>query len=162
MRAKSFLIVLGFLSLVGCTSQPDQHIAIISNDAGARSAEVKLAEAADSVSESLHDLDEIEKATHPQAKLPPPLDPDMTCMGQLATIEWTGPIGPLVDKIAKATGYRVRVLGKAPAIPVLVAISARDTPLSDILRDANFQCRSKANIVVYPASKIIELRYAKA
>ena len=110
----------------------------------------------------MRQLAEIEQATHPQAKLPTPPAPESIGMGQIASIEWNGPVGPLVEKIAEASGYKVRTLGTPPPIPALVSISAKDTPLADILRDAGFQCGNKTNIVVYPAKKIVELRYNKA
>ena len=147
------------ICISGCVSEP--KVTIVSSPTGTRAAETKLADAADSVSKSLRELAEIERATHPQAKLPSPVEPDLIGMGQLASIDWSGPIGPLVKKIADAAHYKVHVLGSNPAIPILVSISAKDTTLADILRDAGFQCGNKATIVVYPASKIIELRYAK-
>jgi len=159
MKTKSLFAVVCVLLLCGCANS--QKIAVISNDSGARNAEEKLANAAVSVSESLHQLAEIEQATHPQAKLPAPPTPESIGMAQNASVEWTGPVGPLVQQIAKATDYKVRVLGTPPAIPVLVSISAKDTQLADILRDAGFQCGNKANIVVYPNKKTIELRYNK-
>lgn len=160
MKTKSFLIVVCVLLLVGCSR--DQKIAVISNDSTTtRSAEAKLADAATSVSQSLQQLAEIERATHPQAKLPAPVAPGAIGMAQMASIDWNGPVGPLVEKIAAASNYKVRTLGTPPAIPVLISISAKDTPLADILRDIGFQCGEKANIVVYAERKVIELRYAK-
>ena len=160
MKTKSFLIVACVVLLSGCSH--DQKIAVISNDSGARNAETKLADAAVSVSESLQQLAEIERATHPQAQLPSPPAPGAIGMAQISSIEWNGPVGPLVEKIAAASHYKIRILGTSPAIPVLISISAKDTPLADILRDVGFQCGEKANIVVYPEKKVIELRYAKA
>ena len=159
MKTKCFLIVVSLLFLAGCSH--DQKIAVISNDSGARNAEAKLADAATSVSDSLRQLAEIERATHPQAKLPTPPAPEAIGMAQITSIEWNGPVEPLVKKIAEASHYKVRVLGIAPSIPVLVSISAKDTPLADVLRDVGFQCGDKANIVVYSERKIIELRYTK-
>jgi len=168
IQFKIIIFLVSFLFLtVGCSTanvEPTnpKTIAIISNDTGAKEAENKLADAALTVSESLHQLAEIERATHPQARLPSPPAASVIGMDQLASVEWTGPVAPLVNKIAAATSYKLRILGKQPAIPILISISAKDTPLADILRDATFQCGEKANIVVYPASKTIELRYAKA
>jgi len=159
MKTKSFLIVASLLFLGGCSH--DQKIAVISNDSGARNAEAKLADAATSVSDSLRQLAEIEQATHPQARLPKPPVPESIGMAQITSIEWSGPVEPLIKKIAEISHYKVRILGTAPAIPVLVSISAKDTPLADILRDAGFQCGDKANVVVYPDKKTIELRYKK-
>ncbi|EKE01726.1 MAG: DotD protein [uncultured bacterium] len=157
---KKFLAAIPLLvQLIGCATE--SKIDIISNDKDLRTADVKLAATADSVSKSLKELAEIDRAIHPHAKLPCPIEPDMVGMGQLGSIDWSGPVGPLVKKIAEATNYKLKVLGTPPAIPALVSITAKDTPLADILRDAGFQCGGKANIVIYPASKIIELRYIK-
>ncbi len=160
----SFLVAFSLLaSLTGCggTGTNTQYVDSSYDRRSQHAAETKLSEAATSVSRSLAELAAIERASHPHATLLSPIDPDMIGMGQLASIDWNGPIGPLAKKIAEASKYKLNVLGKSPGIPILVSIFAKDTPLSDVLRDANFQCGSKANIVVYPASKIIELRYAK-
>jgi defect-in-organelle-trafficking protein DotD len=55
----------------------------------------------------------------------------------------------------------MRILGKSPAIPIIISITAHNTPLADVLRDANFQCGRRANVAIYAANKVIELRYAK-
>ena len=160
MKIKTFGIVFSaaisaFIS--GCASEP--KIAIMSNNVTGTSAENKLADAADSVSKSLQELAEIESATHPKLSLPSPSEPELIGMGQLASVDWSGPVGPFVKKIADSSNYKLHILGTQPAIPILISISAKNTPLADILRDAGFQCGNKANIVIYPASKIIELRY---
>lgn len=162
MKIKLYLAttiaVLGIVA--GCASD-DAKLSIVSGNDGSRIAEKKLTSAATSINQSLQELAGIERAVHPQAKLPAPIDPDAIDMAQLSSIDWTGPIGPLVKKIAAASNYKVHTLGTPPAIPIIVAVSAKDIPLADILRDAGFQCGAKANIAVYPAHKIIELRYKK-
>lgn len=152
--------------LTGCSNSStynhasNREVVIVRHDTNF-DAETKMAEAASSVSDSLQQLAVIERATHPQVRMPSPQAPEITGMTQMATIEWTGPVEPLVKKIAQATHYKLRVLGRAPPIPIIVAISAKDTLMADILRDVTFQCGTKANISVYPASRVIELRYAK-
>jgi defect-in-organelle-trafficking protein DotD len=159
METKNFFLITVLLlaSITGCATKSGFYA--INNRQNPREAEAKLSAAADSVSKSLQELAEISRAIHPQAKMPSPVEPDMIGMGQLGSIDWNGPIGPLVKKIAEATSYKLNVLGTQPAIPILISITAKDTPLADILRDAEFQCGNRANIVIYPASKIIELRY---
>ncbi len=126
------------------------------------SAEVQLAEAASSVSSSLTSLAQVQQAATP-AKRPvqPPL-PSSYGMGEMVSVNWNGPIGPLVDKIAELTHYHVRVLGTPPSIPILVMLDAQDVPIGTILQNAGYQANKRADIVVYPSTKIIELRYAKA
>lgn len=120
---------------------------------------VKLAEAATSISHSLQRLAEIETATHPGAVLPPPPNPSLIGMDQLISVDWTGPVEPLLKRIAKASHYRVRALGIPPAIPVIVSVSAQDTLLSDVLRNIELQIERKARIKTYTRSRVIELRY---
>lgn len=155
MKVRLITFAVMALFLGGCATQKLAPV----NDPGDH-ATVKLAEAADSISNSLLELAQIQAAATPPAKgnkLPNPATYDMQ---EQASVDWSGPIAPIVKKIALATNYKVRILGKAPAIPVLVSISAKNAPLADILRDIAFQAGKKARIVVYPKSRVIELRYA--
>lgn len=162
MKTKSFsliIVTLILVQLIGCTTR--SKIVVIDNERDLNSADTRLTQTADSVSRSLQELAEIDRAIHPRAILPSPVEPDMIGMGQLGSVDWSGPVGPLVKKIAEATNYKLKVLGTPPAIPILISVTAKDTPLADILRDASFQCGNRANIVTYPASRVIELRYTK-
>ncbi len=83
-------------------------------------------------------------------------------MGSLASLDWSGPIEPLLQKIATLTNYRLKILGPTPATPILVSIMSpegEDRVLADILKDASLQANKQARIVVYPELKIMELRY---
>jgi len=120
-----------------------------------------LAEASYSVSRSLVDLAETAQAAHPEASLEPPPSPATYGMGGITTVDWSGPVEPLVRQIAAAANYRVRVLGTPPAIPVLVTVYTKNAMLGDILRDVGYQCGRRASVVVFPGTRVIELRYAK-
>lgn len=120
---------------------------------------VALTEAAASVSQSLVQLAAIEQAANPMARVAAEPDPASYGMGQPASVDWSGPVGPLVEQLANATGYRVRVLGTAPAIPILVTINEHNAPVADILRDTAFQTGKRAAILVFPQTRIIEIRY---
>ena len=98
---------------------------------------------------------------HPGAKLPTPPNPARIGMAGNASVDWIGPVEPLVTKIAKASHYRLKVLGSKPAIPALVEVSKQDVPLFDILRDVTFQVQKKVDIVIYPNNRVIELRYLR-
>jgi defect in organelle trafficking protein DotD len=124
-----------------------------------RNAQAELAETAQSVNQSLQELSSIQLATHPGVKMPKPLNPNLIGMAQQTSLDWTGPVGPLLKKIAQASGYHVRVLGIQPAIPVIVSINAYDEPLANILRDTTYQVVKKARIKLYPQNRVIELRY---
>lgn len=126
------------------------------------SAEVQLAEAAASVSSSLTSLEQVQQAATPAKQPVQPPTPSSYGMGEVVTVNWTGPVGPLVEKITELTHYNLKVLGTPPAVPIVVTINAKDVPLGDILQNAGYQCGKRADIIVYPSTKVIELRYAKA
>ncbi len=125
------------------------------------STERSLAEASYSVSRSIVSLSETAQAAHPLPDLAPSPSPDSYGMGGLTSVDWSGPVEPLVKQLANAANYRVRVLGTAPGIPVLVSVYDRNMMLADILRDVGYQCGRRAAVVVYPESRVVELRYAK-
>ena len=124
-------------------------------------SEASLAEASYSVSRSVVDLAETAQAAHPLPDLAPPPSPATYGMAGLTTVDWSGPVEPLLRQIAKAANYRVRVLGTPPAIPVIVTIYTKNAMLGDILRDVGYQCGRRAAVVVFPETRVIELRYAK-
>lgn len=146
----------GFM-LTGCTSTQQN-----SNDIKTMNANVQLAQAATTVSNSLTDLGSMKRAVTPPLAMKNLPNPDAYNMDSLASIDWAGPIGPIVQQIAIASHYQLRVLGKVPAVPVLVSINEKNMPLGYILRDIDFQSGNKANIVVFPGRRVIELRYGRS
>lgn len=151
----AILLSFSYLLLTSCTSYtppPGSHI---------NGADASLAEASYSVSRSIVSLSETAQAAHPHLQLEPPPSPASYGMDQLTDIDWSGPIEPLIRQIAQAANYRVRVLGTPPAIPVLVTLYDKNRMLADVLRDAGYQAGRRAQIVIFPESRVIELRYAK-
>lgn len=123
--------------------------------------EASLAEASYSVSRSIVDLAETEQAAHPMPDVAPPPSPASYGMGGATSVDWSGPIEPLVQQIAKAADYRVRVVGTRPAIPVLVTVYQKNAMLGDILRDVGYQGGKRAAVLIFPETRVIEIRYAK-
>lgn len=148
------IIVLSLLTCA-CSTAPKPP------DYSVSGTQTSLAEASYSVSRSLTDLAETAQAAHPLPQLAPPPAPGTYGMGMVTSVDWSGPVEPLLQQIGRASNYRVRVLGTRPAIPVLVTIYARNAMLGDILRDTGYQCGRRATVVVFPESRVIELRYAK-
>jgi defect-in-organelle-trafficking protein DotD len=149
-----FLISTSCLALGACSTQAPRGDKSSSTD-------VALAEASYSVSRSLSNLAETAQAAHPLPKLEPPPCPTSYGMGSLTSVDWSGPVEPLIRQIANTADYRVRILGTPPGVPVLVSVYDKNRILADVLRDVGYQCGRRATIVVYPESRVIELRYAK-
>lgn len=121
-----------------------------------------LAEASYAVSRSISNLTEVAQAAHPMPTMPDSPSPASYGMSGLTSVDWSGPVEPLVRQIAKSVNYRTRVLGRSPAIPVMVSIYDKNMMVADILRDIGYQCGRRAAVVVYPDSRVIELRYARS
>ncbi len=153
---KSTLVITAVVLLTGCTTAKPP---VMTNT---DSASVQIAEAASSISQSLTDLKAIQKASAPPINNKYLAYPTSGDLDEVVSVDWSGPIGGIFHRAAQISGFTPRVIGVPPAIPVLVTISVRNTPLSYVLRDANFQAGSKASIVVYPGIRVIDLRYGKA
>lgn len=155
MNFKPWLAVMLSLTVYACAKPPAPHPNYLGK------TESSLAEASFSVSRSIVDLAETEQAAAPGIYYEPPPNPATYGMGGLTTIDWSGPIEPLLRQIANAANYRVRTLGTRPNIPVLVTVNAKNVMLGDVLRDTGYQCGKRAKVLVFPRSHVIELRYAK-
>ena len=123
-------------------------------------ASIKLAEAANSVSDSMIDMARVEKVITPPNKDNTLTIPNSYNLQARASVDWSGPIGEVTQRIAKAAHYRLRVLGPVPAIPILISLEQKDLSLAEILRNIDYQAGKKAYIHVYPNSEVVELRYA--
>lgn len=166
LLSKLFSAGLVFALLAGCDSSPEPNINytyIPSNETPTHSvdkhAQAQLAEAASSVSQSLQQLSAISMATHPGVQMPAPSNPDTIGMAQIVSVNWYGPVEPLLKKIAETSEYQLHVLGNAPETPIIVVVDQRNVPLADVLRNVTFQAANKAQIKVYPGTKVLELRY---
>lgn len=154
MRIKLSIIALPLILLCACAPKPSELNPLDNTEAS-------LSEASFSVSRSISSLSETAQAAHPLPQLDAPPNPASYGMGGLTSIDWSGPVEPLIKQIANATDYRLRVLGTAPGIPVLVTVYDKNMMIADILRDVGYQCGRRATVVIFPESRVIELRYAK-
>lgn len=166
MKWKPILLLFIFFFLASCSSkrQVDLKLRYIPADAVPAQitddeAQAQVAVAATAVGHSLQELSAVQMTVHPPKKLQKPFNPQTIGMGKRASISWTGPVEPVLRKIAQATHYRLRVIGKKPVIPVFISLDIRNQPIATILRNIMYQVVMRANIAIYPKSRVIELRY---
>lgn len=152
MNSKGLLFPL-LAIFAGCSQQPIYEISDV---------EYQLMKSAMSVEDSLRTLAATQEVYAKNALNTDILVTPQGGMSGLASIDWSGPIEPLLEKLANMTRYRVKVFGPMPHIPVIVSISCRERMIADILKDAGLQAGKRATIVVYPSSRIIELRYSSS
>ena len=158
MKRPALLIISLFCGLLTACAAPQTSLQAPNSDSTA----IALAQAAGAASKSLEGLEANQQAANPP-KIAHPIPAAATYGMQMPiSIDWDGPIGPLVSKIAETANYKLRVLGVVPPVPVLISIHAKNTELANILRSAGLQAGKRASIVVYPSSKTVELSYASS
>ncbi|WP_260630529.1 DotD/TraH family lipoprotein [Pseudomonas aeruginosa] len=80
-------------------------------------------------------------------------------MQQVVTMPWHGSREQAVSKLASFSGYVVKFMGKPPAVPILVQIGESPASISDQLRNVGIQARVRADIVVIPSHRVVEVSY---
>jgi defect-in-organelle-trafficking protein DotD len=151
LKTLTIVLMAGLLS--ACMTSPPTNQVYDSGPA------IELAEAAGSINQSMNSLQENNQAANPPQEISA-LPPAATYGMQMPiSIDWNGPIGPLVTKITQIANYHLTIIGNEPAVPVIVSIHARNTSLAEVLRNAGYQAGNRANIVVYPSTKVVDLRY---
>ena len=158
MNKKLSLLINVLVLLAGCQSVTYKKPPI--NDPS-DDASIKLAEAATSISGSMLQMAKVEKVIIPPKRDNTLTIPNSSTLQTRASVDWSGPLEELTNRIAHAAHYRLRVLGNDPAVPILVSLDVQDQSLAEILRNIEYQAGKKATIHVYPNSQLIELRYAK-
>lgn len=147
---KQLIIFSLIVLLSGCTAKPEYQLSDV---------DYQIMRSAASVENSIRTLAASQDMFAQNAINTDILMTPQGGMGGLATLDWSGPIEPLLEQIGEMTNYRVKVFGPIPVIPVIVTISNRERIIADILKDAGLQAGKRANLVVYPTNRIIELRY---
>lgn len=122
-----------------------------------------LSRSADEVSQSIRKLAEVEQYDRFK-KLPGPTGPyeQVKDMTEVVTMTWDGPIEAVARQLALQSNYQFKVTGRSPVIPILVRIGPAPATISDHLRNAGMQAGARADLIVYPQQRIVELRYSDA
>lgn len=159
MMTRSIPFLCALLILCGCHSAISFKKPPINDPSD--DATIKLAEAATSVSDAMQETAKVEKVMYPPEKERLLRIPNAYALQSRASVDWSGPIEEITDRITQAAHYRLRIMGSKTAVPVLISLHAKDESLGEILRNIDYQAGKRANIHVYPNSQVVELRYAK-
>lgn len=154
-------------TIVGCApTPPNVNYTYIKADstlakASDINAQSQLVDAASSVSHSLQELSSIQQATHPDVSIASYKTFNQIGLNHIASLNWTGPVVPALKTIAKTVGYKLNIIGDKPAMPALVNVAQNNQQIATILRNINYQLtiNNSGSIILYPASKVLELRY---
>ena len=162
MQKFSYYIIVGLVAVVllcGCSLTKKKPVVDHLSHKNNQDIEQQLLDTAQSIERSLALLAMSQEANNPPLINTAPLLTPEGGMGGTADIDWTGPIEPLLRKLADLTDYKLKVLGSEPSIPIIVSITQTKAVIADIVKNASLQAGKQANIMIFPANKIIELRY---
>ena len=116
----------------------------------------QLAEAAGRAEEALGRLSRIEATRDPiEWNNAPEIVPDE--LMQEVTLDWTGPIGELAQRLAHLSGYEFQETGADAVVPVLVDVHSVERPLIAILREVGYQGGMRVKVVVDARRRRVEV-----
>ncbi len=159
MKYTYFLLAGLVVLLVGCGVIPAPNP--LGGEKAVQEADpamVNTAEAATSISQALSELATMSREDNGIVKRETD-DIIPQALARVTSIDWAGPVEPLVKQLAQASHMRFKVIGKEPAVPVLVSMRKRDALTYDVLKDIQAQISPRAELVVFPTSGVIELHY---
>lgn len=120
---------------------------------------LRLAEAADRAATSLNTLAAVEQ-NRTATDLPPLAASAPAELRRSITVDWVGPIEPIVKRLADRASYSFMVSGKKPEVPIITNINVRSEPVVEVLRDIGLQMNDRGTLKVDANRKVIEINYA--
>ncbi len=150
------LVMIGLTSVSACTTPIEREAQIV---ASPDKVSLMLAEAADKASDALETLAAVEQSRAPAVAVQPihNAPPELK---RAITINWIGPVEPLLKKLADRASYNFITVGDKPPVPLVVNIDKENTPVIDVLRSAGLQLGLRADVKVDSITKMVELHYA--
>ncbi len=118
-----------------------------------------LADAADRVATSLEKLAAVEYQRSPGVAVAP-VDNAPVELRRAITVNWVGPVEPIVETLANRSSYSFVILGSPPPVPIVVSLDVENRPVIDVLRDIGLQMGVRADIRVDGENKTVEIQYA--
>lgn len=120
---------------------------------------LRLASAVDRASAALQTLASVEQARNPNVSIQTAPNAPQE-LRRTVSVDWVGPIEPLTRSLADRAGYQMQINGDKPPVPVVVSVQAREKSVVEVLRDLGLQAGRRADIVVDPERRVVELNYA--
>lgn len=157
MKINTISTVLLFALISGCAMSPQKDEKSVPQQDQALSM---LQKTARSIEQSLTQLAEAEQ--YDKMKLrpnEPRIYKQVHGMEAIVTMPWQGTAEQAVSKLAGFSGYEVKFMGKPPVIPILVQIGRDPATVSDHMRNVGIQAGNRADIIVDPKQRIVEVRY---
>jgi len=154
LKAASPLILVSVIS--GCAMAP-AHGPASSEDPAFQ----MLQQSAQNIEQSLTQLSEAEQFEKMHINpTQPRIYSQIPGMEQVVAMPWHGTIEQAVTRLANYCGFTVKFMGKPPVSPIIVQIGVTPASVSDHLQNLGVQAGSRADIIVDPKQRLVEVRYA--
>ncbi len=122
-----------------------------------KDAAYQIAEATKSASNSLAQLAKIQSYQHPDYYKTPQKVVKSNVKGTVS-IDYIGPIEPLLKKLAKSANVKYRKLGKQTGTPIIVSVKYDNASLRDVVENIAYQAQNHA-IVEVNKQGAVQIRY---
>lgn len=138
-------LVAGPLVLSGCGLQPQKA----SDSSGLKSNVVldRLAEAAALIQQDVSRLARYDHARDP-VKIHPDESPHSGPLSKKISVDWHGPVRPIVEKIAQELGVPFQAQGNERSVPVVVDVRHDGVSAYDVLTDIGWQSGQFVHLAV--------------
>ncbi len=120
---------------------------------------LRLAQAAERATQAQNKMAQIESFRTP---LPTQdgLGASLPGTQQITSVTWTGPIDQITRTLSEMAGLSFKVTGKEPPLPMVVTVDAHQEPISKILQDIGAQAGRRADLIIDPMNRTLDLHYA--
>lgn len=147
---KKFLCFVFLLACFGCVKQ--KPVIIEKNNW----AYEKIAAVADEVHEDIISIKEISSEKKVKKREPEIAFPQV--FSEKITLDWFGPVDPLLEVIASKLGYQTKIIGNLNRQEESIVLNAVDVPIKDVLEDIGWQLGEKIGLQIDITKKQIILK----
>ena len=135
-------LAIASVALAGCAQPQIKPVATEPDIVSER-----IASATEKASRALDSISGIEQMRTPLPVEQSYADAPAT-MQQVITVKWTGPIEQIVQTLAGRAGLSFRTKGRAPGVPITVAVDVYQQPLVQVLQNIGLQAGRRADLAV--------------
>lgn len=155
--SRKILTLLALLTLAACDPYPKRPFPQIATQPDKVSA--MLAQAADRASTSLQTLAAVEQSRSPNIAVGP-VDNAPPELRRTITVNWTGPVEPIVRTLADRASYTFQTVGDPPPVAAVVTVNVENKPVIEVLRSIGLQLGVRADVKVDAERQVVEIHYA--
>lgn len=119
----------------------------------------RLAEAADRVSNALETLAAVENARTPSASSAPIANAPRE-LRRAITVNWVGPVEPVLKMLADRAGYEFKAFGNRPSNAAVISLDVENRAIIEVMRDVGLQLGGRADVRVSGDARRVEIHYA--